>query len=278
MTKRLVIVTGANGALGNCYLDYYIQQPNTTCVALSRAPMATAAQHRSVDLLDADATAHAIHSIDLCEYQDVVLIHGVGRFKFETMSAFCARSDSNRENVTAFDDEIDQEVLSSNYHTFLHLANPLLAKLEQLQAQNCHPTLALCGFGSVTDKYKIPFWHSYTYAKDLTRTFINELIDSDRLTTRIRGRFINVSTTDTGNENKLRPYATAEEKRYWLKPQKIVDQSVAHIDCLQPAWLEIDVYEPMPDFDRNAYYRNAERIREKWERQMGVIHPEPETV
>ena len=163
-------------------------------------------------------------------------------------------------------------------NTFTHLVNLLLAKLEQLQGHGCHPTLALCGFGSVTDKYKIPFWHSYTHAKDLTRSFVQDLIDSDRLVTRIRGRFINVSTTDTGNENKLRPYATREEKRYWLKPEKIVAQSIAQIDCLDPAWLEIDVYEPMPGFYRDEYYRNYQRFREKWERQMGLTQPEPETV
>lgn len=269
MTKRLVIVAGASGALGYCYLNHYLQQPNTTCVAISRSPMTTKAQHRQADLLNKDAAEQAIRTIELNDYTDVILIHGVGRFKFETTSGL-QDINHHKKSDTESDIAIDAEVFSSNYHTFTYLTHPLLEMLEQLPSDGYRPTLALCGFGSVTDKFKIPFWHSYTYAKDLTRSFIRDLIDSERLSTRIRGRFINVSTTDTGNENKLRPYATAEEKQYWLKPEKILDQSVAMINDMNPAWLEIDVYEPMPGFDRDEYYGDYQRIQQKWERQMGL--------
>ncbi|MEM1170719.1 MAG: hypothetical protein AAGJ08_16960 [Cyanobacteria bacterium P01_H01_bin.35] len=39
-------------------------------------------------------------------------------------------------------------------------------------------TLALCGFGSISDKYKIPFWRSHTYAKDTLRQYIKDLAKS----------------------------------------------------------------------------------------------------
>ena len=86
----------------------------------------------------------------------------------------------------------------------------------------------------------------------------------------IRGRFINVSTIDTGNENKLRPNVSHEEKQYWLKPEKIVFQSMAVIESLQPLWQEIDVYEILPGFTPEEYYNDYQTIKEKWRRQMGL--------
>ncbi|NEQ78598.1 MAG: hypothetical protein F6K23_39785, partial [Okeania sp. SIO2C9] len=64
--------------------------------------------------------------------------------------------------------------------------------------------------------------------------------------------------------------ATTQEKRYWLKPEKIVKQSIGFLERLTPLWQEIDIYEPLPGFDPQAYYRNYKTIRNKWERQMGV--------
>jgi len=77
-------------------------------------------------------------------------------------------------------------------------------------------------------------------------------------------------TTDTGNENKLRPYATVEEKKYWLKPETIVERAIASVESLTPLWQEIDVYEPLPGFDPQEYYTNFEEIKSKWQRQTGI--------
>ncbi|NEO69655.1 SDR family NAD(P)-dependent oxidoreductase [Moorena sp. SIO3H5] len=262
MESRLTIVTGASGALGNSFVEHFIQQENTTCVAISRTPMETDALHCKFDLLDSQAAEQAITNLDLSEVSDVILIHGVGKFKYEI--------ETETPEADWDDKGIDDEIFSSNYHTFVNVAQPLVEKLNQEHQCNRQTTLALCGFGSVTDKYKIPFWRSYTYAKDTLRSYIQDLAQSEDWQGLIRGRFINVSTTDTGNENKLRPNATAEEKKYWLKPEKIVQQSLESLESFQPLWQEIDVYEPMPGFEPDDYYSNYDKIQEKWQRQMGV--------
>jgi len=261
MNSRLAIVTGANGALGACFVKHFVEEEQTQCVAMSRSDLETEALHFKVDLLDAKGVSEAIKKIDISEVDDVILVHGVGKFKYEELESV----------ERGEEDGIDDEVFSSNYQTFVNVVNPLVEKLNQEHDCDRETTLALCAFGSVTDKYKIPFWRSYTYAKDTLREYIKDLAKSEDWKGLIRGRFVNVSTTDTGNENKLRPNVTPEEKKYWLKPEKILDRAIEAIENLAPEWEEIDIYEPMPGFDPESYYSDNEQIKEKWDRQMGLV-------
>lgn len=263
MNSRLAIVTGASGALGACFVQHFLEEENTQCVALSRSDLDTEALHFKVDLLDKKGVEAAIKQLDLSQFDDVILVHGVGKFKYEDLEPL-THLEGDRQKV-------DDEIFSSNYHTFVNVVTPLVEKLNQEHKRERQTTLALCAFGSVTDKYKIPFWRSYTYAKDTLRKYIKDLAKSKDWKRLIRGRFINVSTTDTGNENKLRPCATTEEKQYWLKPEKILDRAIEVIEEIDTLWSEIDVYEPMPGFDPESYYSDTQQIKEKWQRQMGSV-------
>ncbi|MDJ0552858.1 MAG: SDR family NAD(P)-dependent oxidoreductase [Microcoleaceae cyanobacterium MO_207.B10] len=264
MNTRLAIVTGAGGAVGSSYLKHFLKQENTKCVALSRSNLeATEVIQFKVDLLDEKKTREAIEKLDLSGISDLILVHGVGKFKYEDLESLPHLNQDRHK--------IDNEVFLSNYHTFVNVVNPLVEKLNKEHQSGQKITLALCGFGSISDKYKIPFWRSYTYAKDTLRQYIKDLAKSEEWKGLIRGRFINVSTTDTGNENKLRPNVTVEEKQYWLKPEKIVAQSMPVIESLQPLWQEIDVYEILPGFNPEEYYNDYQTIKQKWERQMGLI-------
>ncbi len=262
MSSRLVIVTGASGAVGKSFVDHFLKEDETSCVAVSRSPMDTEALHCQADLLDRSSVEEHIAQLDLTNIDDVILIHGVGKFKYE--------SECEVASLGTTEEEIDDEIFSSNYHTFVNIAEPLTEKLNQAHEQGNKTTLALCGFGSITDRYKIPFWRSYTYAKDSLREYIKNMAKSKEWQGLIRGRFINVSTTDTGNENKLRPYATAEEKKYWLKPKTVVNRAIETLESLTPLWQEIDVYEPLPGFSPQQYYNNHQEIKTKWQRQTGI--------
>ncbi|MGB5898967.1 MAG: NAD-dependent epimerase/dehydratase family protein [Geitlerinemataceae cyanobacterium] len=65
MNSRLVIVTGASGAVGQCFVDHFLPEDRTTCVAVSRSPMETEAVHCQVDLTDDVAVKQAITQLDL---------------------------------------------------------------------------------------------------------------------------------------------------------------------------------------------------------------------
>ena len=81
--------------------------------------------------------------------------------------------------------------------------------------------------------------------------------------------FINVSTVDTGHENKLRPCATKEEKAFWLTPDTIVERTINDIENPTVKFNEKDVYEDLPGFKPDEYFRNPEVVKERWMGMMG---------
>ena len=158
--KRLVIITGANGAVGKSYLEHFLQVKDTICIAISRSSMETKANHLRTDLMDHVSTRKVIEELSFSGVSNVIFIHAVGKFKYEPYN------DKTEEKT------IDPEVYSSNYQTFLNVTTPLVEKLEEEHKRKNKISLTLCAFGSITHKYKIPYWYSYSCAKDALREYI----------------------------------------------------------------------------------------------------------
>ena len=128
----------------------------------------------------------------------------------------------------------------------------------------------MCGLGSVSDRYRVPFWHSYTAAKDELRSTLRGIVELlNPMQRKALALMVNVSTTDTGNENRLRPNA---DHSFWLPPQTIVDRSLPILldaPIEPPHYREMDVFQEQPGFDPAAYYGNTGAVLEKWEKEMG---------
>lgn len=246
-------MTGANGALGRAYLEG-LRESDEDCVGVSRStvaqPVPDVRYIEGVDLLSPLDTECMVRSLDAIE-RDIALVHPVGKFKFEW-----------RDSVEdAGGDVIDHEVYRSNVETFQNIAEPLL----WLTAVSRTATqITLCGFGSVSDVHDVPYWHSYSTAKNALRSYIRERIAGHRRS--VRGLFVNVSTVDTGNENLLRPYA---DKRYWLKPMEVVRASLAALLGKEEGWREISVICRKPDVDPTTHY-DPDVVLERWKREMGI--------
>lgn len=249
--KKMILVSGASGALGKAYVEHYRRDAGVRCVALTRTPADIAGVETiCADLLDTNATRAAIAKLPLNDVGEITLIHTVGAFKFE------------EEGIAEHDadgDGIDDEVYASNVTTFENVVVPLLERLRQ---EKLSVRLTVCGFGSASDKYGVKYWQSYTRAKNMLREKLRSLTEESGFD--VRSIFVNVSTTDTGNENRLRPLA---DKTYWLSPQEIVERSVQAIE-VSLQWSEIEIIKPMPGFTPE-YYRDSERILKKWKGEMG---------
>jgi len=245
----LAIVTGANGALGKAYLEQFATLPNVRSVGITRErknEIPGVEYRHGVDLLEAHTVREAIYSLG-CEYaRRILLIHPVGKFKFEETPP----------------QEIDPEVLLSNMDTMVNSVQTIMHRLREA-------TLTVCCFGSVSDKYDVPFWRSYTSAKNEVRSSLrtlSSLFPGKATSRKVRSIMVNVSTTATGNENLLRPNA---DTSYWLQPKKIVEQSLPLLMAeTGGGYQEIDVIEEKPGFDPAEYYGNPDRILEKWTREM----------
>ncbi len=245
----LAIVTGTNGAVGQAYAEELSRQSIRTIGIVRTLPktkISSVEYYDDVDLLDGEKVRRTIESIGCSDALRLLLVHPVGKFKFENQPT----------------DTIDQEVLLSNYATLEHVLYPLLENVRQ-QAR-----ITVCGFGSVSDKYDVPFWRSYTAAKNKLRTLLQELSRKLMSTdVHMRSVMVNVSTTDTGNENILRPNA---DTSHWLKPAKIVEQSLPVLLGNDPSFYqEIDVIEPVTGFSPEEYYKNPQEVLAKWRKEMG---------
>lgn len=249
--KRVVIVSGSTGDLGRAYLSHYSQQDNTICYGLTRRdeknPLGGVTYLRS-NLEDAAATTEQIQKISLESVIEALLIHPVGKFKFET---------NGTPEVDEIKDGIDDEVLRSNVDTFHNVVKPLIQQREKYGAI----PLTLVAFGSLSDPYNVPWWGSYTKSKLILRQEMREL---SRTEPNVKSVFVNLSSVKTSNESKTRPYANTQ---YWLHPEEVVQRSISFIEERRPLYLEVDLFNPHPEYQGN-YYRNFEALRTKWLKEM----------
>jgi len=237
VNNQLVIISGATGSLGKAYIEHYKKASKVVGISRNQPERPyTDVQYLQADLLNARQSKRCIDGLQLEDITNLLLIHPVGRFKFE-------------EDFT----EIDPEIYSSNVETLVNLVNPILKCKDQLD-------ITLVAFGSISDKYKVPFWKSYSESKNALRRYIHELADKEN---RIRGVFINLSSVNTTNESRLRPYANTS---YWLTPKEIVQRSVPELSSKE-RWKELDIFNISPDFSP-AIYTNYPKILERWRREM----------
>lgn len=243
MDKELYIVTGASAKLGECFIKS-LQEKNQKIIGLSRKNTELNIPVFICDLLKEDEVENIFNQIDFSSYESFVLIHTVGKFKFEKGELNVIDNDG---------DGIDDEVFFTNVTT---LKNTLKFLIPHTKGKS----LKVCAFGSVSDKYSIPFWVSYRKAKNIMKQYLKDLSRDGE----IKALVINVSTLDTGNENLLRPEA---DKTYWLKPQEVVDESLVELDHLH-SYEEIDIVKNKPDF-KDDYYLDHDALLEKWQKEMG---------
>ncbi len=249
--KHLVIVSGSTGDLGRAYLEYYSKQSDTVCYGLTRREEkhpVSGVTYLSSNLEDAVATKEQIQKISLDGTTDVLLIHPVGKFKFEA---------NGIPEIDKEQDGIDDEVYRSNVDTFHHVVRPLL---EQRKKHNFIP-LTLVAFGSLSDPYTVPWWGSYTRSKLILR---EEMRTISRIEPRIKSLFVNLSSVKTKNEQKTRPSA---DIRYWLSPEQIVTRTIPLLETCPLPYQEADLFNPFPDY-HISYYTEYDKLREKWIREM----------
>lgn len=258
--KHLVLVSGASGALGKVYVSRFARLPSTEVIGITRKVLEPIAEqpyqnigYLTLDLEDGHACEEKLSVLSLECICEVLFIHPVGKFKFEECKP------AKDEDA----DGIDEEVMRSNYDTFVNGITPVVRKIAEEQDKGI--TLTMCGFGSISDKYNIPFWRSYTQSKNRLRKYMRNIVLDKDTEGCFRALFINVSTTHTDNESVLRPHA---DRTYWLTPEEIADRSVSYLLNPVGRWQEIEIYKKAPWFTP-GYYTNLPLVLERWKREMG---------
>ncbi len=245
--KRVFLITGASGELGKSFVKNI--DSKEIVYKFSRSELSDNSDNKCfiLDLLEEEKVKEVLELTDLDSFNEIVLIHTVGKFKFENDESKIEDKDG---------DGIDDEIYKTNVITTKNILKYVKQNI------NGRAEIKVCVFASVSDKYSIPYWSSYTRAKNILRGYLQTLSENQIVSALV----VNVSTVDTGNENLLRPNA---DKTYWLKPEEIVTRVLPELNDLD-GYTEIDIIKEHPDFKKD-YYINHESILEKWHSEMREV-------
>jgi len=257
--SNLAIVTGINGAVGMGYAKAMIERGDSRVVGIGRREAHIDSKDfeniSQVDLLDEENTRNAVEGIRHGAHKRVVLIHPIGKFKWE--------------EEPPKGDEIDQEVFASNVTTFTNVLDPVLAMVRRMQ----NASLGLVMFGSVADKWNLPFIQSYTRSNNALRKVLEDTIRGNP-DLRITATSLDLGTIDVGSERNLRPYA---DRKFWLTVEDLVAKSMPFIlpdneDVEQDSGVlrRVEIFKPKPGFDPSRYYPNHGLVQRVLHEEMGI--------
>lgn len=224
MMSRMVIVAGANSELA----PYYIAGlPGDACVTISRRPLQHGldTEHLALDLLDAGAWRRAASRLLDRSVDELYVLHLVGEFALEHDTSM-------------------QRMLDVNYRTLVNLMQPL----RELHV----PKTVVCSFGSVSDKYDVPLWRSYSRSKRMARELLKDAAQDG-----CRCVYVATSTIDTASARRLLPDA----RDSWLTPAEVADASLPAIRNAAPGYRELEVYRPRADFSPGLYFTDRGQAR-----------------
>lgn len=244
--KKFALIAGASRGIGKAFYDHYRQEKvKTLGISLSGSPGLE--KH---DLLDENATYRLVKDLDLQGVDSIVYLHSVGIDKFEPDGKPCIDHDG---------DGIDDEVYASNVTTFLNLAEPLIDKVKGTSTQ-----LTIVNIGSVSDIFKVPYWQSFSRAKNKVRQFARTLHHGS-----IKSVMLNVSST---LDDEGRTYGRkCADTTYWQTARELCEKSHGLIELVKDQdapYVEADFFKPDPKF-RPDYFTDLPRLYKSWQRDMG---------
>lgn len=246
--QQLVIVSGARQGIGKSFLDHYLSIPDTQCRGLSRTQDS---RYLQLDLLDETATSRAVDSLDCNGIERIVYLHAVGMDKFEPKGVPHIDNDG---------DGIDDNIYNSNVGAFVNIAHPLIEKSTSLKIP-----LLLANVGSISDIYVVPFWQSFSKAKNRVRQYVKSINNPF-----VRGIFLNVGST-LDEEGIYRYGRVKADTTYWQTSKELVQKSTPFIDEVMDGpvqFTEFDFYKYNPHF-RADYFTNLPKLYFTWQRDMG---------
>lgn len=241
MNQKLVLIPGATGKMGESFFQKFSKMKDYKVIGITSNQTKKNKKFEYSNLLKEKDIENFLSKINFSLFEEVIVIHSIGPFVFEEKGK--PIEDKNQ-------DGIDDKTYELNFLTFKNFVEKLLKKIDKKSL------LTLVAFGSISDRYNVPWWQSYSRTKNILRKFMRNLINK-----KTRGVFINVGSTEKEEE---RPFA---DKTYWLSCKEVVKKSMKSILNKDLFWQEIDIFKPSPDF-YEGFFENHEDLRKRWIHDM----------
>lgn len=255
--RNCIIIAGANGEIGREYIQKFCSK--NKIIAISKQKISEI-KHPNVSSIIVDLTnpkdlERAFINFDPTPYKRIILIHSIGRDKFEN---------TNYPKIEPLG-TLDSSVYTSNVNTYKYIARLLIKKVE-VARETRSVKLKLVMIGSVADKYGLLILTSFSESKNIVRSYMKDAVQSFPW---VSALVVNISSTITKSALDVRPHA---DTTYWLKPNEVVENSWKKILRQFGRYKEIDVYKKDPKFQKN-YYFDDKAIFERWSRYVwGTDH------
>lgn len=248
MKKNCIIIAGANGEMGIEFINKFISK--NTVIAISKNKKMEFSHPNLIsitsDLTNPEELEKAFMNFDPSDYKKVILIHSIGKDKFEN---------TQYPKIDVLE-TIDSGVYISNVNTYKYISKLLIKKVE-IARKKSNVKLKLVMVGSVADKYGLSVITSFSESKNIVRSYMK---NATYLFPWVSALVINVSSTITKSALEIRPYS---DTTYWLTPKEVVEKSKKRILSQFKKYQEIDIFKKDPRFENN-YYFNDEAIFNRW--------------
>jgi len=259
--RELVIVTGAQGVLGQYFLKTFENMPESVkVVGIHRRPLTdsevSSATYRQSDILDYPQLFGIFNDLINEQTSRITIIHTVGGFKYEP---------DGKPSYDPDHDGIDDQLLESNVKTAVNVLEgisncPVWSK--------CLIPIRFIGFGSLVEEHQFPHFHSYDNAKAELKKYL-QLRHKEIPNCEVR--IFNIPTLDTQKERDVRPFA--ENPQYWLRPEELVTCVLKELSAYDKegcnGYKECGVAVACPDFDLMQFKNDH---AERWRRETGHDH------
>lgn len=257
--KKLVVISGITGAIGNAFLAKYSRDDNTVIYGISRkaesvgcfvdpktSKLFTSTFITNIGDLDQKCIGNFIDQINFKEFESVIYIHCLGLYPFEIDSHGKPCIENDKDG-----DGINDDVLKLSHRVFKMFVNGFADKAK---ANNVRfGTLIM---GSLADTHKPLVHQSWWRVMEMTKEFMGKNSKD------IGMNMINISSVVCSHEIITRPNVftqTDADMKYWLLPHEIPDRFFADIKRkgldIFSGYREFEFYNTKPDFNPH-YYEN----------------------
>ncbi len=255
--KKLVIVAGAAGEIGQAYIKKLLEKEIEVLAILRNKDLSFENNNlRKIKInLDNEVDIdEKLSDIDIDSYGQIIYLHTIGVDKFDP------RGYPEIKKMKT----IPEDIYDTNVNSFKYLYRYLYRYLLKRINNNGNQKLKVAIIAGAADKHTPFVIESFCESKFILREYIRSGIEL--YPEKVSGLSINITSTITDSALKVRPFA---ELTYWLTPKEVAERSIDSLLESRNGYNQIDVIKHSPLFTEN-YYEDNELLYKKWSAETGI--------
>lgn len=256
--KKLIIIAGAAGEIGTAFIEKFLMQKDTECIAIIRnKPLLINEENLkkiTCNLNNISEIENSFKEIDFRKYAEVIYLHTIGVDKFDPRGYPYIKPMKT----------IDPDIYNTNVNSFKYLFKYCVEKIKEINKDHITTLFKTVIIAGTSDKHAPFVIESFCEAKFILRQYIQSAVNL--YPQWCSGLSVNVTSTITESALAVRPFA---DTTFWLTPNEVVDQSLQKVLQTGLGYSEIDLFKYSPEYTSD-YYNSNEKLYTKWSKETGI--------